>query len=256
MIEVKNLKSGYGNLENATLQIDSALFKNGRITGIIGVNSSGKTTLLKTLVGMLPFTGEILLDGKNLKAYSDKKRSQEVSYLPQKFPDVNMSVLTLVSHGRFPCLGFSKILTEQDKSLVENALSLTDLSEKRHKNFMELSGGEKQRAYLAMVIAQNAKMILLDEVTTYMDVEHQLEVFKILKSLCEIGHGIVISSHDIPQCFSFCDDVLVLKDGKIVAFGESEKIALESDILKKNLGVKLGKSNEKNSLYKYFLCDT
>ena len=130
----------------------------------------------------------------------------------------------------------------QDLELVEKALRLT-----------EVSGGERQRAYLAMVIAQNTKYILLDEPATYMDIKHQLEIMEILRKLAADGRSVIFSSHDLPQSFSVSDKVCLLKNGRLVAEGRPENLAADSLQMKDVMGVALGKSADKDSVYGYIL---
>lgn len=255
MIEIQNLRAGYDG--KAILDIDHLRFDDGKITAIVGLNGSGKSTLLKSIVGMNAGvqgnSGSVFIDGKNLRTLSHKQRAKLVAYLPQIHQNANLDVYTLVCHGRFPYLGFSKILGEKDLALIENALRLTDMWEKRDKNLSEISGGEKQRAYLAMVIAQDTKMILLDEPATYMDIKHQVEVIEVLSRLAKEGRGIVLTSHDLPQSFSICDRVCLMQSGKIVAQGTAEEVLCDGETVRRVMGVSLKKSEECDSLYRYNL---
>ena len=251
MIEIKNLKSSYA--EKIVLEIDSLDFKEDEITAIVGLNGSGKSTLLKSIVGITTHQGSIIIDEKNAATLSHKKRASFISYLPQTSPVANMDIFTLACHGRFPYLGYSKILGKQDLELVEKALRLTDLWELREKNLSEVSGGERQRAYLAMVIAQNTKYILLDEPATYMDIKHQLEIMHILKQLAAEGRGIIFSSHDLPQSFSVSDKVCLLKEGQLVAEGEPENLTADTRQMKEVIGLALKQNNEDDLIYKFSL---
>lgn len=251
MIELKNIRAGYG--EKNILELSDIRFEDGKITSIIGLNGSGKTTLLKTILGLVHSKGDIFIDGKNARAISVKERAKQIAYLPQNPQKADMTVLTLCEHGRFPYLGFSKILNESDKNLVQNALRLTDMWEKRNKLLKEISGGELQRAYLAMIISQNTKTILLDEPASFMDVKHQLAVLRVLKKLASEGRGIVMVSHDIPQSFTFSDKVCVLCEGKVLAYDEPQKIANEPAILQTAMGFSVCHTENNNSLYKYEL---
>lgn len=251
MIEIKNLKSSYAG--TIVLEIESLDFKEGEITAVVGLNGSGKSTLLKSIVGITTHQGCIMIDEKNAAGLSHKKRASFISYLPQTSPAANMDIFTLACHGRFPYLGYSKILGKQDLELVEKALRLTDLWELREKNLSEVSGGERQRAYLAMVIAQNTKYILLDEPATYMDIKHQLEIMHILKQLAAEGRGIIFSSHDLPQSFSISDKVCLLKEGRLVAEGEPESLAEDDKQMKDVMGIGLNQDNQSNSIYKFTL---
>lgn len=164
-----------------------------------------------------------------------------------------MTVLTLCNHGRFSYLSFSKTLNESDKILVKNALLLTDMWKKRDKFLKEISGGELQRAYLAMVIAQNTKTILLDEPASFMDIKHQLSVLNVLKKLANEGRGIVIVSHDIPQSFTFSDEIFLIKNGQIVKKGNPNEVANDYALLKDVVGVCLEKNKGQNLLYDFSL---
>ena len=251
MIEIKNLKTGYAG--KIVLEIDSLHFKEGEVTAIVGLNGSGKSTLLKSIVGITSHQGSIIIDGKKSAGLSHKKRAGFISYLPQTLPVANLDIYTLVCHGRFPYLGYSKVLGTHDLELVEKAFRLTDLWELREKNLSEISGGERQRAYLAMVIAQNTKYILLDEPATYMDIKHQLEIMKILKKLAAEGRSVIFSSHDLPQSFSVSDKVCLLKKGSLIAQGKPEILAVDSLQMKDVMGVALGKSADKVLVYDYIL---
>ena len=251
MIEIKNLKTGYAG--KIVLEIDSLNFKEGEVTASVGLNGSGKSTLLKSIVGITTHQGSIIIDGKKSSGLSHKKRAAFISYLPQTLPVANLDSFTLVCHGRFPYMGYSKVLGAQDLELVEKGLRLTDLWELREKNLSEVSGGERQRAYLAMGIAQNTKYILLDEPATYMDIKHQLEIMKILKELAAEGRSIIFSSHDLPQSFSVSDKVCLLKNGRLIAEGGPEILAADSLQMKDVMGVALGKSADKDLVYDYIL---
>lgn len=255
MIEIQNLRSGYCGKN--ILDIENLRFDDGKITAIVGLNGSGKSTLLKSILGMnsdfQETSGSVFIDGKNLKSLSHKQRAKMVAFLPQIHQNANLDVYTLVCHGRFPYLGYSKILGEKDFALVENALRLTDMWEKRDKNLSEISGGERQRAYLSMVIAQDTKMILLDEPATYMDIKHQIEIVGVLSKLAKEGRGIVLTSHDLPQSFSICDKLCLMNGGKIVAQGTGEEVLSSLDLVRNVMGVGLAKTDDPNSLYQYNL---
>ena len=251
MIQIKNLRAGYDGKE--ILNIPSLTFNDGEITAVVGLNGSGKSTLLKSILGMNRYAGDLLVDGKNLLSSGHKTRAKTLAYLPQVHSSANLDVYTLVCHGRFPYLGFSKVLGQKDRDLVEKALRLTDMWEKREKNLAEISGGERQRAYLAMVIAQDTRMILLDEPATYMDIKHQIEVLDVLSRLAQSGKGIVLTSHDLPQSFSICDKVCLMQEGKIVAQGSGEEVLSDGETVRSVMGVGLKKISDSDSIYQYNL---
>ena len=251
MIEIKNLKTGYDG--KIVLEIESLNFKEGEVTAVVGLNGSGKSTLLKSLVGITSYQGSIKIDEKKASGLSHKKRAAFISYLPQTLPVANLDIYTLVCHGRFPYLGYSKILGKQDIEEVEKALRLTDLWHLREKNLSEVSGVERQRAYLAMVIAQNTKYILLDEPATYMDIKHQLEIMVILRKLAEQGRAVIFSSHDLPQSFSVSDKVCLLKEGRLVAEGKPEILVADVRQMKDVMGIALKQNDEVDLIYKFSL---
>ena len=251
MIEIKNLKTGYDG--KIVLEIESLNFKEGEVTAVVGLNGSGKSTLLKSLVGITSYQGSIKIDEKKASGLSHKKRAAFISYLPQTLPVANLDIYTLVCHGRFPYLGYSKILGKQDIEEVEKALRLTDLWHLCDKKLSEVSGGERQRAYLAMVIAQNTKYILLDEPATYMDIKHQLEIMVILRTLAEQGRAVIFSSHDLPQSFSVSDKVCLLKEGRLVAEGKPEILAADVRQMKDVMGIALKQNDEVDLIYKFSL---
>lgn len=249
MIQIKNLRAGYDGKE--ILNIPSLTFNDGEITAVVGLNGSGKSTLLKSILGMNRYSGSVFVDGKNLFTWGHKARAKAVAYLPQIHSPANLDVYTLVCHGRFPYLGFSKVLGQKDRDLVEKALRLTDMWEKREKNLAEISGGERQRAYLAMVVAQDTHMILLDEPATYMDIGHQVETLRLLRSLANQGRGIVLTSHDLPQSFSLCDRICLMQAGSIVAEGTSEELLANPQTIRRVMGVSLRKVQDDDFLYHY-----
>lgn len=254
MIEISNLQASYDGFEKSNiLNIEKAVFEEGKITGIVGLNGSGKSTLLKTILGMTSVSaGSILIDGKKIKSLGHKGRAREVAYLPQSYAAPNMDVFTLVSHGRFPYLGFSKVLGQKDLQLVEKALKLTDLWDLREKNLSEISGGQRQRSYLAMAIAQDTKYLLLDEAAASLDIKHQLEVLIVLKKLAAEGKGIVITSHDLPQSFSVCDKIYLMENGVVVAEGAAEEVAA-GEKLAVVMGAGLKPAKDDDALYDYQL---
>ena len=249
MIEAKKITSGYSR--EAFLDIDSLSFEKGRITTVLGLNGSGKSTLLKTLTGIIPHTGEILIDGKELSALSRKEIARRVAFLPQNLPSPNMCVQTLVEHGRFASLSVGKVLRQKDRELVKEALMVTDIYHKRDANLNELSGGEKQRAFLAMTVAQDTAYLLLDEPCSYMDIHHQQKLVQVLKYLAENGRGIIMTSHDLPQSFSVSNSIVLIKEGRLAACGTPDFLLEQNNLIQNTMNVSLAKLEQPNLLYKY-----
>ena len=162
-----------------------------------------------------------------------------------------MDAYTLVSHGRYARLGRSKTLSAADRDSIEAAMRLTGTWEMRDKFLKRLSGGERQSVYLAMAIAQDTQMLLLDEPDTYLDVPHQLKIHTILRQLADDGKGIVTVSHDIAKSFSQSDRICILSQGKAAAC-DTPAVLSTDDRLYAALGVRVAKTNG-NTLYDYAL---
>ena len=171
MISVIEMQTSYSDKEVFT--VPALKLEQGKITTVIGRNGSGKSTLLKSLCAQKSYTGSILIDGRESRSYPSRERARKIAYLPQILKSVNMDVLTLTEHGRYPYHGNSRRLTGTDRERIEYALEITDLAAYRHVNLRQMSGGERQRAYLAMIIAQDTPMVLFDEPTTYMDISYR-----------------------------------------------------------------------------------
>ena len=250
MIEIESLKSGYG--EKTAVEIDRLAFDEGKITGIVGLNGSGKSTLLQAVIGLNPYKGNVLIDGKSARSLGHKNRAKLVSYFPQINQMANMDIYTLASHGRFPYLGYSKVPGQRDIELIEKALRMTDLWQLRDKNLGEVSGGERQRAYLARVVAQDTPYLLLDAAVNHLDIVHQIKIMEILKVLAGEGRGVVLTSHDFPQSFTVCDQICLLKEGRLAATGKPSEIA-DSKLLSDAMGVGLSKNSDSRLLYDFSL---
>ncbi|MEZ8026215.1 iron dicitrate ABC transporter ATP-binding protein [Enterovibrio norvegicus] len=191
----------------------------GEITCLVGANGCGKSTLLKALAGVLkPRQGTITLNEKPLKDWSKKALAKEIAFLPQDpmAPD-DISVYQLVSHGRFAYQGLLGKVTQKDVDAIENALKLTGMTKYKHRSFNHLSGGERQRGWLALCIAQQAKLLLLDEPTTYLDIGHQYEILSLLRALNQQQQlTIAMVLHDINQASQFADRIVTLQHGNII----------------------------------------
>lgn len=240
MIDIVSLSAGYKDfnvLHNINIQINK-----GEIIAIIGPNGCGKSTLLKCIAKQIkPTSGEVYLDDTLLENYTQRQLARRISYLKQTREIASISVEALVCHGRFPYMGFPRKLTDKDKSIAKNAMIKAGVFEIRHKELVSLSGGECQKAYIAMCLAQDSDVLLLDEPTTYLDIKHQLELLKLLGELKNEGKTIVTVLHDINSAISIADRLIIISNGHIDFFGEptdlSAKDAIETafDIQTKNL---------------------
>ena len=250
MISLENVSFGYDG-KNVLHSVSLSL-QVGDFAALLGPNGSGKSTQIKLMAGQLtPTAGTVYLDGNRLNALSPKQRGVRVAYFPQSRPVPNMDVQTLVSHGRFPGLGFARVMGERDRAAVQEALLRTDLGNMKERPLSALSGGERQRAYLAMLIAQDAEILLLDEPGAFLDIRHQLEIMEILQDLNRSGKTIVFAAHDLPLAFHYAKRVLLLNGGELIGDAPPKQMA-ESGHIERAFGVRI-KQHSGDSLFKYTL---
>ncbi|NLK68192.1 MAG: ABC transporter ATP-binding protein [Clostridiaceae bacterium] len=229
MIKLNNINAGYNKV--TIIKNININFEKGSIISIIGKNGCGKSTLLRTASNLLkPFSGEITINGTNISAIDRRELSKIVSFLPQHRPVPNMSVYNLVMHGRYPYLGFSRTKTQQDKDIVENAIRSMGLDPYRNKNIQELSGGERQKAYIAMILAQDTDIIFLDEPTTYLDINHHLEILEITKELKGLGKTVVMVLHDLHSALAYSEKICLMDKGEIVMYDTPERVFASKEI--------------------------
>ena len=248
MIELKKVTAGYPS--KTVLSGISLSVPKGTLISVIGKNGSGKSTLLKTVIGILPAKGgEMLVDGES--ELSRQSMAKKISYLAQGKSVSDMTVEQLVLHGRFPHLSYPRRYSKKDREISNAALRQMGIADIAGTPLSALSGGMRQKAYIAMALAQDTDYILLDEPTTYLDISNQVELMKILRSLADRGKGIVAVMHDLPLAFGFSDRIAVIKDAKIAAFDTPQKIC-DSGIVQEVFGIDLQYSPaEKSYHYKY-----
>lgn len=229
MISLKGVSAGYNNVEIIKdINID---FKKNTITSIIGKNGCGKTTLLKTCSDLVkPYSGKILLNNEVISDMTRNSIAKKMCFLPQVRPIPNITAYNLVMHGRFPYLGFSRIPKKEDISIVDNAIDVLGISGLKDKNLYELSGGERQKVYIAMALAQDTDIYFLDEPITYLDINHQLEILEIIKGLKELGKTIVMVLHDINYSLIFSDMVCLMDKGKVAIYDKPETVVYSGKI--------------------------
>ncbi len=243
MLELKNISTGYG--KEAVIKEASTTFEKGKVTGIIGVNGCGKSTLLKAIVGTLPiFDGEITLDEREAYTMSRKEIAQRIAYLSQEKNTPDMTAFQMVLHGRFPYLSYPHRYTENDRRIAENSLRAVGISRFAQTPLSDLSGGIRQMVYIAMALAQDTDYILFDEPTTYLDITHQLELFKILKGLADSGKGIVAVMHDLLFAFEFCDEIAVIHNGTVITKSKPCELC-NSSIIQEIFNVQIKELNGK-----------
>ncbi len=207
--------------------LDSISFgvKKGKITALIGKNGSGKSSLLNLANGLGKYSGEIRLCGKDIRKYSPRERAHLAAFLPQIMPDTALSVSSLISLGRTPYTGGMGILRDSDKEAVRRAMVLTNTEKLAERNISTLSGGEKRRVFLALLLAQETPLIILDEPTAYLDLSYSAELCTLLRELCtKHGKTVLVVMHELTAAIELCDDIALLDNGKQIFYGKREEI--------------------------------
>ena len=220
MFEMKNVVFDIGS--KRLLHSTNIQFAPGKVHGLIGHNGSGKSTLLKLLAQQnKPTAGVIEFDGQSLASWRSKLFARQVAYLPQHLPaGDNLTGRELIAFGRYPWHGLLGQHTQEDAAQVERAYRLTQTEQLVDRLVDTLSGGEKQRVWLAMLIAQGSRFLLLDEPLAALDIAHQAEVLTLIQQLSrELGLGIIIVLHDINMAARYCDNLVALHSGRILAQG-------------------------------------
>lgn len=212
----------------------------GEILGIVGPNGSGKTSLLKLLAKVLrPHAGEISLFGEDLGTMPQVEVARTVAFVPQESPQVfAFTVMETVLMGRYPhhrgakwSAGFGWESSE-DVSIAEQAMQSTDLTNLANRSTMDLSGGERQRCMIARALAQMPLVLLLDEPTAFLDLQHQMEICAIVRRLKEErGLTVVLVSHDLNLASQYCDRILMLKAGALFRLGPPDEV-IDVDVLR------------------------
>ncbi|BFJ86660.1 Fe(3+) dicitrate ABC transporter ATP-binding protein FecE [Ruthenibacterium sp. TH_2024_36131] len=235
MIELQNLTAGYR--EHAVLEHVDLCFPEGNVTVLLGPNGCGKSTLLKTALGLLPpLEGQILYDGTPLSELAPVQVARRAAYMAQSRGIPNIEARRMVLHGRFPYLPFPRRYRKSDHEAVDRALQQADALELAHCRMEELSGGQRQKIYLAMALAQQTKTIFMDEPTTWLDVRHQMEVMRTAKDLAAAGKAVVLVSHDLCLALRTADRVALLSQGRLVQV-DTPLHVYESGTLDKVFGV-------------------
>lgn len=216
--------------------------REGVVTTLIGANGSGKSTLFNLLTKNLkPQAGSIFLRAGDVSALRLKDFAKLVAIVHQRnSAPGDLSVEKLVGYGRYPFQGLGqKRDADEDERMVAWALKTTGLSELADAPVASLSGGQAQRAWIAMALAQGSKVLLLDEPTTYLDVRYQLDILRLVRRLnAEFGITVVMVLHDINQALCYSDEVVALADGRIVAQGAPHEV-VTPDVIKRVYGIDL-----------------
>ncbi len=238
-VHVEDVTVSYSAAADPVVECGRFDLPRGEITALVGPNGSGKSTLLRTIARHLgPDAGRIVLDGREVGTYDARAFARELGHLSQEneCPD-GLTVEDLVYHGRYPHRGYFDSVTEEDSAAVERAIDMAGVDHIRDSEVGSLSGGQKQLVWIAMALAQETDVLLLDEPTTFLDVRHQLRVLDVVRTLNEdddVTVGVVL--HDIEQAARFADYVVALQDGSVYDWGPPDAVVTE-DLLADVFGV-------------------
>src|SRR5699024_9001003 len=229
-MDIKQVMFSYDN-KIMRLKDVNAHIEKGKITTILGPNGSGKSTLMSVLTNNnTPQSGHISLAGKPITEYKLKELAKTMAVVHQyNSAPQDMTVEKLISYGRLPYKRMFSGELEDSEGIVDWALEVTGLLDRRHMFLNTLSGGQQQRTWISMALAQKTPYLLLDEPTANLDIFYQYDILKLVKKLRdEEGLTIAMVLHDINQAIQFSDHIIAMKAGEIVASGAPEKIVTES----------------------------
>ena len=223
MIEISDLFVSYDGDE--VLHGVGMSFPTGKISVLIGPNGCGKSTTIRSIVRLTEDArGTIKIDGTDIDGLSAQELARKAAYLPQSHSISGISVARLVMHGRFPYLSYPRRYRKEDYEKVDQALEWMGISDLRHRRMDDLSGGQRQKAYLAMALAQDTDIILMDEPTTFLDIRNQIELLERSRMLADSGKTIVMILHDLDAVLRYADHVVLMDSGKAQAEGSAEEV--------------------------------
>lgn len=250
-LEVKNLKFGYNRemiLKDVSFNIEK-----GKFISIIGPNGSGKSTLLKNLNGIYtPNGGKVTVESIDIDRIKTKELAKKIALVPQNtIIDYEFTVEDIVLMGRHPYKGRFQREDDRDYEIVKEALEMTNTFHLKDRIITEISGGERQRVIIAKALAQNPSIILLDEPTSHLDINHQIEILNLLRKLNqEKGTTIVVVIHDINLASRYSDKIIMLNEGEIIGSGRPEEVITKENIeFAYNLKVAIDKNKHTDSIY-------
>ena len=251
MIELHEVEAGYrGPL---VLRGVSLEFRPGEVLALIGPNGSGKSTLLRAAVGLLPCRGgQVLCDGQPLDRMSPRQIAQKAAFLTQSRTAPSITARRMVLHGRFPHLSYPRRYRPEDYAIADHALEQADAADLSGRLLTELSGGQRQKVYLAMAIAQQTPTILMDEPTTFLDIAHQLGVMRLAHRLAAGGRAVGMVLHDLPLALLEADRLAVLDNGRLLKIGSPGEI-YQSGVLEPVFGIRQSRAQAAGR-WRYF-CD-
>ena len=228
-LKVEDLCYSYGDgeaLKGVNIEVNE-----GEFVGLIGPNGSGKSTALKNVYrGLIPDKGSIHLDGEDLLTMPYKRSALKMAVVGQENEvPFDFMVEEIVAMGRTPHKKLFEIDNENDKGIVHHALEHLGMENMAKKNYLHLSGGEKQRVLIARAVAQESDFYILDEPTNHLDISYQIQIFDFIKRL---NVTVLSAIHDLNMAALYCDRLYVLKNGEIVLSGTPEEVLTEENIMK------------------------
>ncbi|WP_077965513.1 ABC transporter ATP-binding protein [Ensifer adhaerens] len=231
LLVASGLTAGYDNTE--ILHGLDLTIPPGKVTVIVGANACGKSTFLRTLSRLIaPSAGQVMLDGKSIHRTPSRELARTLGLLPQSpIAPEGITVADLVSRGRHPHQSLFSRWTRQDDEAVDSALTATKTIDLAERPIDELSGGQRQRVWIAMALAQQTDILLLDEPTTFLDINHQIEVLDLLTDLNGTrGTTVVMVLHDLNLAARYADHLVAIADGRVQISGTPEEVLTEATV--------------------------
>lgn len=251
MIQLKEVSAGYyGKTVIKDITLD---FRSGEVMALLGPNGSGKSTLLKTALGLIPLqSGEVLYNNNDIKNMKRKEIARQAAFLTQNRNTPSIEALRMVLHGRFPYLSYPRKYSKKDYEIARQAMKMTGCIDYENKNVSDLSGGQRQSVYLAMALAQNTETIFMDEPTTYLDINHQIQIMQIARRLAEQGKSVVLVLHDLSMALQCADRIAVFQEGQLKCCDTPERV-YQSGVLNQVFGVGVYRADTPHGRQYYYV---
>lgn len=249
MMELCHITAGYGG--PPVLRNVSLVFEPGKVTVLAGPNGCGKSTLLRVAARLMaPERGEVRIEGQDVSRLSAKQFARLAALLPQSRPLPGITAGSLVLHGRFPYLGYPRRYGPADRAAARSAMERAGVLELADRNVARLSGGQRQKVYLAMALAQDTPVLLLDEPTTFLDIGCQLELARLMRETAAEGKAVVMVLHDLNLALGCAHRVAVMEEGRLRAWGTPAEI-YAGGALEEVFGVRVHRVELENGTEQY-----
>jgi len=230
MLSVEEIDAYYGNVK--VLEKINFSAKEGELLGIIGPNGSGKTTLLKVISKIIkPSVGTVLLNEFDISKMGRRELARKMAVVPQESStSFSFTAMEIVLMGRTPHLKRFETEGFEDLGVAKRCMKLTNCSNLAERQIDELSGGELQKVIIARALAQEPKVLLMDEPTSHLDIKNQIEILELMKRLTDDRLIVIAVFHDLNMASRYCEELILLKEGKIVSFGRTEEVLTSENI--------------------------